>query len=97
MITCDVTDEDFRIIIFGKPVKPRMDPALVPDFKGRYLENEKRFFKNNFETVFSRPKSIIRDQLVKTLQLTFKGEIRTQEKEQASYRLLVREDFAFAL
>ena len=52
LITCDVTDEGFPIIIFGKRVKPRMDPALVPDFEGRYLENEKRFFKNNFETVF---------------------------------------------
>ena len=51
-----------------------MDPALVPDFEGRYLENEKRFFKNNFETVFWRPNSIIRNQLVKTLQLTFKEE-----------------------
>ena len=49
-----------------------MDPALVPDFEGRYLENEKRFFKNNFETVFWGPNSIIRNQLVKTLQLTFK-------------------------
>ena len=46
-MTCDVTDEGFPIIIFGKLVKPRMDPALVPDFEGRYLENEKRFFKNN--------------------------------------------------
>ena len=42
LITCDVTDEGFPIIIFGKRVKPRMDPALVPDFEGRYLENEKR-------------------------------------------------------
>ena len=50
-----------------------MDPAIVPDFEGRYLENEKRFFKNNFETVFWGPNSIIRNQLVKTLQLTFKG------------------------
>ena len=50
-----------------------MDPALVPDFEGRYLENEKRFFKNNFETVFWGPNSIIRNQLVKTLQLTFKS------------------------
>ena len=49
-----------------------MDPAIVPDFEGRYLENEKRFFKNNFETVFWGPNSIIRNQLVKTLQLTFK-------------------------
>ena len=49
-----------------------MDPALVPDFEGRYLENEKRFFKNIFETVFWEPNSIIRNQLVKTLQLTFK-------------------------
>ena len=49
-----------------------MDPVLVPDFEGRYLENEKRFFKNNFETVFWGPNSIIRNQLVKTLQLTFK-------------------------
>ena len=49
-----------------------MDPALVLDFEGRYLKNEKRFFKNNFETVFWGPNSIIRNQLVKTLQLTFK-------------------------
>ena len=71
-ITCDVTDEGFPIIIFGKRVKPRMDPALVPDFEDRYLENEKRFFKNNVETVFSGPNSIMRNQLVETLQLTFK-------------------------
>ena len=49
-----------------------MDPALFPDFEGRYLKNEKRFFKNNFETVFWGPNSIIRNQLVKTLQFTFK-------------------------
>ena len=54
-------------------MKPKMDPTLVPDFEGRYLKNEKRFFKNNFETVFWGPNSIIRNQLVKTLQLTFKG------------------------
>ena len=52
LVTCDVTDEGFPITIFGKRVKPRMDPAVVPDFEGRYLKNEKRFFKNNFETVF---------------------------------------------
>ena len=52
LITCDVTDESFPVIIFGKRVKPTMDRALVPDFEGRYLENEKRFFKNNFETLF---------------------------------------------
>ena len=52
LITCDVTDEGFAIIILGKRVKPRIDLALVPDFEDRYLENEKRFFKNNFETVF---------------------------------------------
>ena len=49
LITCDVTDEGFPIIIFEKRVKPRMDPALVPDSEGRYLEKEKRFFKNNFK------------------------------------------------
>ena len=49
-----------------------MDPTLGPDFEGRYLENEKRFFKNNFETAFWGPNSNIRNQLVKTLQLTFK-------------------------
>ena len=48
LITCDVTDEGFPIIIFAKRVKPRMDPSLVPDFEGRYLENERRFFKNTF-------------------------------------------------
>ena len=60
-----------------------MEPALVPDFEGRYLENEKRFFKNNFETVFWGPNSIIRNQLVKTLQLTFnvqKEHYRTRQK-----------------
>ena len=62
----------FPMIIFGKRVKPRMDPTLVPDFEGRYLENEKRFFKNNFEMIFRGPNSINRNQLVKTLQLTFK-------------------------
>ena len=49
-----------------------MDPALVPDFEGRYLENEKRFFKNNLEFGPQNKVSIIRNQLVKTLQLTFK-------------------------
>ena len=72
LITCDVTDEGFPIIIFGKRVKPRMDPMLVPHFEGWYLENEKKFFKNNFETVFWGPNSVIRNQLLKTLQLTFK-------------------------
>ena len=56
---------------FRKTSKLRMDPALVPDFGRRYLKNEKRFFKNNLETVFWGPNSIIRNQLVKTLQLTF--------------------------
>ena len=53
-------------------MKPRTDPALVPDFEGRYLEKEKKFFKNNFEMIFRGPNSINRNQLVKTLQLTFK-------------------------
>ena len=75
MITCDVTVEGFLIIIFGKRVTPRMDPALGPDFEGRYVENEKRFFQNNFVTVFRGPNSIIRNQLVKTLQLTFKVDL----------------------
>ena len=55
-----------------------MDPALVPNFEGRNLENEKRFFNNNFETVFRGPNSIIRNQLVKTLQLTFKSGLKVR-------------------
>ena len=49
-----------------------MDPAQVADFEDRYFQNEKRFLKNNFEIVFRGPNSICKDQLVKTLQLTFK-------------------------
>ena len=69
----------FSDYYFGKRVKPRMDPAPVPDFEDRYLENERRFLKNNFETVFWGPNSIIRNQLVKTLQLTFKIKIRIRK------------------
>ena len=61
-----------------------MDPALVPDFEGRYLENEKRFFKNNFETLYWGPNSIIRNQLVKTLQLTFKYQTFHEVSEKTS-------------
>ena len=62
-------------------MKPRMDPTLLPNFEGLYTENEKRFFKNNFETVFRVPNSIIRNQLVKTLQVTFKWYINTRCRE----------------
>ena len=62
-------------------MKPTIDPALVPDFEGRYLENEKRFFKNNFETLLWGPNSIIRNQLVKTLQLTFKVAFPSRKSE----------------
>ena len=53
-------------------MKPTMDPALVPDFEGKY--REKIFYKNNLEFGPQNKVSIIRNQLVKTLQLTFKGE-----------------------
>ena len=68
-----------------------MDPALVPDFERRYLENEKRFFKNNFETVFWGPNSIIGNQLVKTLQLTFKaGGTKYKTRNQAKFFCIIK-------
>ena len=44
-----VTSHAKVIIIYGKRLNPRMDPALVVDFKGQYLKN------GDFSKITSKP------------------------------------------
>ena len=57
---------------FSRPFLETFQISKNEDFNDLYLENEKEFFKNSFETIFRASKFRDRGQLVSEFQLTFK-------------------------